>query len=73
MVKTDAQVRANARLIAAAPQLLARVQKEARECEHCDGTGRIRHPAYGGNGRSAITDCQRCAGARALIDLATKP
>jgi hypothetical protein len=41
MVEPDAEGEANARLIAAAPDLLAKVQQYASECGECEGEGSV--------------------------------
>jgi hypothetical protein len=74
--KIGEELLANARLIAAAPDLLARVQKEATECEHCGGLGKIEHHRCDGHCRSDdehFDPCEWCAEVRALIAKATQP
>lgn len=59
---------ANARLIAAAPELLAMVQQYASECAHCGGTGVIqRTVVISGCEDERDDDCPDCADIRALI------
>jgi hypothetical protein len=54
---------ADARLIAAAPDLLALARQYAMECSECDGTGREELPEQPG----IVTDCPACADIRAVI------
>ena len=59
---------ADARLIAAAPDLLALAKRYASECEECDGDGRI---LVTFNDREAEYDpCEACADIRAVIEKA---
>jgi len=68
------QLEADARLIAAAPELLALARSYASECAECNGTG-TRHGTIGGDGygdRCAALadveyDCEDCAEIRAVI------
>ena len=56
---------ANARLIAASPDLLALAKRYASECAQCDGDGRI---LVTFNDREAEYDpCEACADIRAVI------
>ena len=60
---------ADARLIAAAPDLLALAKRYASECAHCNGTGR--EPTLDINGFMRETvDCAPCADIRAVIEKA---
>jgi hypothetical protein len=66
----------NARLIAAAPQLLDFAKLQASQCGICEGTGTAKHlPAVENlqdlDGRLQ-RPCEWCADVRALIALATK-
>lgn len=56
---------ANARLIAAAPDLLALAEQYASECAECDGKG---IPEFG---ESAGKPCTQCADIRSVIAKAT--
>ena len=59
---------ANARLIAAAPDLLALAKKYASECSECDGEGRV---LVTFNDREAEYDpCDACTDIRAVIEKA---
>jgi hypothetical protein len=58
---------ANARLIAAAPDLLVLAQGYAAGCAECNGTG---VPEFGDH---AGRDCPDCADIRAVIAKATQP
>lgn len=69
----------NARLIAAAPELLALVRQYASECGECNGTGLVTK-SYGGDGYggrcAALADaddqpCSDCADIRTVIAKAT--
>ena len=63
--RTPAEGDANARLIAAAPDLLALAKRYASECRECDGEGRI---LVTFNDREAEYDsCDACADIRAAI------
>lgn len=70
---------ANARLIAAAPELLGLAKRLARECAHCHGTRRVvvatDHVAGCCDDGACITfpvteDCSACADIWAVIDRA---
>lgn len=61
-----AQWEANARLIAAAPDLLALAKQYASECSWCSGTGTIEHVPFD-NGVSSTSKCIQCADIRAVI------
>jgi hypothetical protein len=71
---SPAEAEANARVMAAAPELLALAQKLASECAECNGTG-TRHGTIGGDGYgdrcAAIADveydCEECADIREVI------
>jgi hypothetical protein len=56
------EAEANAKLIAAAPELLAIAKEYAASCPNCDGKGKRRHSFD-----NHLVDCQKCAGARAVI------
>jgi hypothetical protein len=57
---------ANARLIAAAPELLALVERYASECGECGGTGRaLVYGPVSAPGESR--DCEDCADIRAAL------
>ena len=58
--------KADARLIAAAPDLLALAKKYASECAWCSGTGTIEHVPFD-NGVSSTSKCIQCADIRAVI------
>lgn len=62
----------HAKLIAAAPKMLAMLRRYASECAECDGTGQVRsfNPARQGHQHHA-EDCVSCADIRALISKAT--
>ena len=65
----ESQQRANARLIASAPDLLALAKRYARRCGMCGGTGR--RTALGPDGSETHTvDCAACADIRAVIEKA---
>lgn len=57
---------ANARLIAAAPELLAMAKQYASECGECNGTGRDVTITESGE-YGLDVDCEACADIRALI------
>lgn len=59
------QGEANARLVAAAPDLLELARQYAAECGECDGTGNI------GNFDTGDQHCPDCFGIRAVIAKAT--
>jgi hypothetical protein len=60
----------NARLIAAAPDLLALAQQYASECAECNGTGSVQ--AFSASGHPAGTlDCDACASIREVVANAT--
>lgn len=61
------EAHANARLIAAAPDLLALAKQYASECEECGGSGEIRFIGE----TDAQYQCNDCAHIRAVIDKAT--
>lgn len=70
----DSQQHANARLIAAAPDLLALAKQYASECADCRGTGRIVNFSFGsgwGNGgpdvHEEVEGCSECEDIRAVI------
>lgn len=66
----DAECRANARLIASAPELLEDAVRRVRECGGCNGTGGIRKP----HGFFIVeADCPTCSQTRAIIAKATQP
>lgn len=54
---------ANARLIAAAPDLLDLAKQYASECAECNGTGRTTNPQY----TQHEVDCPDCEGIRAVV------
>ena len=60
----------DARLIAAAPELLALAKQYAGECGMCGGTGRETVFAPDGYPSHSV-DCEDCAGIRAVIAKAT--
>ena len=60
---------ADARLIAAAPDLLALAKRYASECAWCSGTGTIEHVPFD-NGVSSTSKCIQCADIRAVIEKA---
>ena len=63
---------ADARLIAAAPDLLALARQYASECATCGGTGLVTIYDYDGNGSDADDQlCHDCADIRAVIARAT--
>jgi len=68
----DTQHNANARLIAAAPDLLELAEQYASECGECNGSGRditlLDNGEYGPD-----IDCEACADIRAVIAQATQP
>ena len=74
--RIDDETRANACLIATAPDLLALVKQYASECADCDGTGRA--PSFENNVPGDITkgvhmveiDCPDCADIRAVLSKA---
>lgn len=68
---THDEARANARLIAAAPALLAKLEQLAGECAECRGTGFAVLPFSGG--QSSRARCPDCADIRAVIARATQP
>jgi hypothetical protein len=55
----------NARLIAAAPELLAHAKEDAKACASCNGDGMAKYPTP--------HDCEDCAELRALIARASRP
>lgn len=63
---------ANARLIAAAPDLLALAKQVATECAECDGRGvhEIGTDCIGGEVIPVTEPCPDCADIRAVIDKA---
>lgn len=64
-----AETLANARLIAAAPDLLALAQQYASECAECGGTGTVESFAdlIGGESVPEREPCDQCADIRAVI------
>ena len=56
----------NARLIAAAPDLLALAQQYASECSSCDGAGKVQMLSATGHPAGEV-DCEDCADIRAVI------
>ncbi len=65
----DDETRANARLIAAAPDLLALAHQYALECSECSGSGKRLTLSASGHLAGEI-DCEDCADIRAVIDKA---
>ncbi len=61
---------ANARLIAAAPDLLALARKYASECGQCGGSGENIHASGPAPEDEYSRPCEDCAGIRAVIDRA---
>jgi hypothetical protein len=60
--------KANARLIAAAPDLLAALEDMIGHCQGCNGKGRCYGPVPGSPGSYASNQpCQDCSDARAAI------
>ena len=64
----ESQQRANARLIAAAPDLLALAKRYASECSNCDGEGRL-FVQFEGR-MEDVGPCEDCADIRAVIEKA---
>lgn len=63
-----AEARANAHLIAAAPDLLQGLEDMIGHCQGCNGKGRCYGPVPGRPGVSAVDQpCQDCSDARAAI------
>ena len=60
---------ADARLIAAAPDLLALAKRYASECARCGGTGTIECVPFD-NGISSTVACNDCSDIRAVIEKA---
>jgi hypothetical protein len=67
-------VHANARLIAAAPDLLALAHRYANECGECGGRGRVNAPGQTPVSAECRTKpCHACAETRAVIAKAVQP
>jgi len=62
---SDGQKLENARLIAAAPELLAMVKRYASECADCDGTGLMEF--IGADQDIYEKECTQCADIRSLL------
>ncbi|MDB6104092.1 MAG: hypothetical protein JWO52_4091 [Gammaproteobacteria bacterium] len=78
VIYSDEKADANARLIAAAPDLLALAHQYASECSNCGGKGVVTRQ-YGGDGYgdrcAALADaddqpCDECEDIRKVIDAA---
>jgi len=61
---------ANARLVAASPQLLALAKRYASECAECSGEGCVRDEGSTDCDVNGLVDCEACADIRAVIDKA---
>ena len=64
----ESEQHANARLIAAAPDLLALAKQYASECSNCDGEGRL-FVQFEGR-MEDVGPCEACADIRAVIEKA---
>lgn len=72
-ITTDEAVRANARLFAAAPDLLAMVRQYASECAECDGEGEVLIEDDDFDREPWWQPCPDCQDIREVIAMATQP
>jgi hypothetical protein len=63
----ESEQRAAARLIAAAPEMLAMLKQYASECATCGGCGECDLPVDGNDDELESVDCIDCTDIRALI------
>lgn len=65
-MRNGGEKEANARLIAAAPELLTLAHQYAAECAECAGSGKVEMLSASGHPAGEI-DCEDCADIRAVI------